>query len=1418
LVKQRIARFGAAGQAALGVALVAVLAGLGVTGYALACSSLAAPTITSSPSNPTTSTSATFTYKDSASGVTFKCSLDSAAFATCASTGITYSPLAQGSHTFKVEAVSGSSTSSATSYTWAIVPPTPAITSEPTNPTTSTTAAFKYSDSLSGVSFLCSLNGSSFSSCAATGVSYTVTNGGSNTFSVEAQVGSNTPSAPATYTWTVTTPTPTITSGPANPVASSSATFTYSDSQAGVSFKCSRDSSSFSSCSSSGITYNKLSDGTHTFSVEAVLGSGPASTAATYSWRVDTTAPTVSLTFPAVLGMYTPSSWATGCSPTGICGTAADSSGVKSVGVAILQWSSGDYWNGTAFSSSSSVVFNTATGSTSWDYPFAVPPAGTYSVFVRATDNLGNSTPLSQSLVAVFYIKVPTPHDIDMYSGSPQTTTVNTAFAKPLVAKVTDQYGNPFLGASVTFSAPTSGASGIFASPCSGTTCVVSTNSSGLATSPTFTANTIAGGPYTVTASVTGLSTPANFSLTNTPGPAKKLVFTTSPVSGAASSSATLGPITVQEQDAYGNAVTASGKGVVVSLSSSSTAGIFSATSGGTHITSVTIASGKTSATFYYGDTKADSPTITASSSPLTSATQTETITAAKAAKVVFITSPVTGPASSSTSLGPITVQLEDTYGNPVNAGSGGTTVNLSSSSTGTYIFDTTKNATSPTGASSVTIASGSSSVSFYYGDTKAGSPTITAASSGLTSATQVETITAAAGAKLVITSTAFSATASTSATSAFTTTLEDAFGNPTTSASPIAVNLSSSSSGAKFATASGGGPVTSVTLLANTKSVTAYYADTVAGTPTITVQASGLSPNGSQTETITAAKASKLVFITSSVSGAASSSATLGPITVQLEDTYGNPVAASGSGTVVKLTSSSSGGIFAATSGATHITSITIAAGNSSASFYYGDTKTGSPVITAASSGLTSASQTETITGVATKLVFISSPVSGAASSSATLGPIVVQVQNASGSPVAVATNTTVTLASSSTGGIFSANSTGTPTTTSVVIPAGSSSVSFYYGDTKAGSPLITAASSGLTSATQTETITAGTPYAITIVSGSPQSTTVNTNFANPLVVLVTDAYGNPVPNASVTFTAPSSGASGTFVSSSSNTISVLTGSNGQASSGTVEANTIAGGPYNVSAATSGPGPVKFSLTNTPAAASKLVFSVEPPSAIADTAIFGVAVTIEDTYGNVETTDTNSVALTLNEGSGCSGTLSGTTSKAAVAGVASFSGLQVTDPCINAYTITATDSADGSISVLSSSFTVTAVNFTINGSIPASTPLYPGTGQPVDLVITNPNLKPINLAAGSVGVLISLGPGASANAIANCNPLVNFAMTQSLTTPITIGAGKTESLSDLLVPQADWPVISMIETHTNQDACETTPLSFTWSATGSGS
>ena len=178
---------------------------------------------------------------------------------------------------------------------------------------------------------------------------------------------------------------------------------------------------------------------------------------------------------------------------------------------------------------------------------------------------------------------------------------------------------------------------------------------------------------------------------------------------------------------------------------------------------------------------------------------------------------------------------LEDAYGNATTKASA-TTVNLSSSSAGTHEFAATSGGTNVT---SVTLPANTASVTAYYGDEKAGTPTITAAAAGLTSGTQPETITAGTGTQLAITSTAFSGAASASATNALTVTLEDAYGNATTTASATTVNLSSSSAGThEFAATSGGTNVTSVTLPANTASVTAYYGDEKAGIPAITAAA----------------------------------------------------------------------------------------------------------------------------------------------------------------------------------------------------------------------------------------------------------------------------------------------------------------------------------------------------------------------------------------------------------------------------------------------------------------------------------------------------------------------------------------------------------------------------------------------------
>jgi hypothetical protein len=201
--------------------------------------------------------------------------------------------------------------------------------------------------------------------------------------------------------------------------------------------------------------------------------------------------------------------------------------------------------------------------------------------------------------------------------------------------------------------------------------------------------------------------------------------------------------MTVQLEDTLGNPVTT---GITVNLSSTSSgAHEFSATSGGTAIASVVIAPGSSTATFFYGDQVLGTPTITASATGVTSATQAENIITEK---LKITSTAISGTATNSPTLGPITVQLQDGSGNPVNAGPGGLTVNLTSSSAGINEFSATSGGSTVT---SVVIPPGSSTATFYYGDEAAGTPTITASATGVTPATQTETIKGGAPASLVL-------------------------------------------------------------------------------------------------------------------------------------------------------------------------------------------------------------------------------------------------------------------------------------------------------------------------------------------------------------------------------------------------------------------------------------------------------------------------------------------------------------------------------------------------------------------------------------------------------------------------------------------------------------------------------------------
>ena len=78
-------------------------------------------------------------------------------------------PLLAGAHSFQARATDSlGHTGPATTYSWTIdltPPPTPAISSAPANPSNSSSPSFGFTDSESGVSFQCQLDGGAFVSC-----------------------------------------------------------------------------------------------------------------------------------------------------------------------------------------------------------------------------------------------------------------------------------------------------------------------------------------------------------------------------------------------------------------------------------------------------------------------------------------------------------------------------------------------------------------------------------------------------------------------------------------------------------------------------------------------------------------------------------------------------------------------------------------------------------------------------------------------------------------------------------------------------------------------------------------------------------------------------------------------------------------------------------------------------------------------------------------------------------------------------------------------------------------------------------------------------------------------------------------------------------------------------------------------------
>jgi hypothetical protein len=152
-------------------------------------------------------------------------------------------------------------------------------------------------------------------------------------------------------------------------------------------------------------------------------------------------------------------------------------------------------------------------GATTATYSFTTTASQNGNEYRAVFTNGAGSATTNPATLTVTQVTGNTPESVSATAGTPQSALVKTNFAA-LNATVTDASGHPVAGVTVTFTAPPGVACGTFAG--SGTTSETDiTNAGGVATSSAFTANLLAGGPYTVTASVSGLASAANFSLTN---------------------------------------------------------------------------------------------------------------------------------------------------------------------------------------------------------------------------------------------------------------------------------------------------------------------------------------------------------------------------------------------------------------------------------------------------------------------------------------------------------------------------------------------------------------------------------------------------------------------------------------------------------------------------------------------------------------------------------------------------------------------------------------------------------------------------------------------------------------------------------------------------------------------------------------
>jgi hypothetical protein len=438
---------------------------------------------------------------------------------------------------------------------------------------------------------------------------------------------------------------------------------------------------------------------------------------------------------------------------------------------------------------------------------------------------------------------------------------------------------------------------------------------------------------------------------------------------------------------------------------------------------------------------------------------------------------------------------------------------------------------------------------------------------------------------------------------------------------------------------------------------------------------------NWSLYATYSSAPATKLV-INSVNSGADPTAGTGFNVVVQAQDAFGDPANVL-TGTAVSLSLNNGSGTLSGT-----LTGTISAGANSATISGVTYTKAESGVILTAartsgdslSSGNSSAFTVDP--GAVTQLAMNPTTISSATAGTSVSGSFVsITAEDANGNVCSSGPNAFT--------GTVTFGGTAGATGTSVAFSAGVLSTFPTLTLTVAGGGETITATSG--SVAGTTTITTVNPGAMiqlvvnpTTISSATAGSSVSGSFTS---ITAKDANGNVCssgPNAftgTVTFggTAGASGTSVAFTAGVLSTFPTLTP-------------TVAGSGKTITATSGSVVGTTTITTVNPGAPSKLAMKTEPSSSVTAGGLFSTqpAVYVEDTYGNVVTSDsTSTVTASVQAGTG---PLTGSTTAAVIGGVATFSGLAAPTKAQTGLKLTLTDSSSGSPTLNdTTSITVTA-------------------------------------------------------------------------------------------------------------------------------